>query len=413
MSSSEVDRSPVAAGLLVVGSGPAGHAAAAGYRAAGGGGRVIVVTSDAVPPYQRPPLSKDYLRGETDEDGLPLESPQFYRDNDIELWLSDAVSRMDLAEGTASTQSGRVVGFGSCVLATGCRPAELSVRGADDPRVLRLRFLGQAQLLRAAAQRASTAIVIGSGFIGCEAAVSLARRGLSVTMVSADELPQLDRLGRAVAERISGWLSEAGVRFHGSADIAAIRDGQTVDLKDGPEEVIRGAFTADLILTATGVAPESALAAQAGLTVVDGRIAVDERMATSWPGVFAAGDVAFARNGAADRSLRVEHWGEALRMGEVAGINAAGGEDSWSDVPGFWSQIGDHTIKYAAWGDGYDSDDVVEHAEGGFTVWYSRDGKAVGVLTVNADADHHLGRELIAQGAPPPVVVAPVSMSER
>src|SRR6476659_8831246 len=111
MSSSEIDRSPVAVGLLVVGGGPAGHAAAVGYRAAGGGGRVILVTSDAVPPYQRPPLSKDFLRGESDEDSLPIESPQFYRENDIELWLSDAVSRMDLRQRTAGTQSGRVVAY--------------------------------------------------------------------------------------------------------------------------------------------------------------------------------------------------------------------------------------------------------------------------------------------------------------
>jgi NADPH-dependent 2,4-dienoyl-CoA reductase/sulfur reductase-like enzyme len=400
MSSSGIDRVPFAAGLLVVGGGPAGHAAAAGYRAAGGGGRVVVVTSDAVPPYQRPPLSKDFLRGESDEEGLPLESPQFYRDNDIELWLSDAVNRMDLAEGTAGTQSGRVIAYTSCVLATGCRPAQLAVRGADHRRVLRLRFLGQAQLLRAAAQRAGTAIVVGSGFIGCEAAVSLARRGLAVTMVSTGELPQLDRLGRAVAERISGWLADEGVRFHGAADITGIREGRTLDIQAG------GSLTADMILTATGVAPESAIARQAGLTLLDSRIVVDERMATDWPGVFAAGDVAFARNATAGRPLRVEHWGEALRMGEIAGINAAGGDDTWSDVPGFWSQIGDHTIKYAAWGDGYDSDDVVDHAHGGFTVWYSRDGKAVGVLTVNADEDYQRGQELIAQGAPPPIPAA-------
>ena len=151
-------------------------------------------------------------------------------------------------------------------------------------------------------------------------------------------------------------------------------------------------LTAELILTAAGATPESALAQQAGLKLADGRIVVDERMATDWPGVFAAGDVAFAHNAAAGRSLRVEHWGEALRMGEVAGRNAAGGDDSWSDVPGFWSQIGDHTIKYAAWGDGYDSADLVEHAGGGFTVWYARDGKAVGVLTVNADDDYERGR---------------------
>jgi NADPH-dependent 2,4-dienoyl-CoA reductase/sulfur reductase-like enzyme len=308
---------------------------------------------------------------------------------------------MDLAEGTARTQTGRIISYGSCVLATGCRPAELPVRGADHRLVLRLRFLGQAQLLRAAAARAGTAIVIGSGFIGCEAAVSLARRGLSVTMLSNEELPQLDRLGRGVAERISGWLTDAGVRFHGSADIVEIREGRTVDLAGG------ATFTAELILTSAGATPESALAQQAGLRLAEGRVVVDERMATDWPGVFAAGDVAFAHNAGAGRSLRVEHWGEALRMGEVAGGNAAGGDDSWSDVPGFWSQIGDHTMKYAAWGDGYDSDDLIEHADGGFTVWYARDGKTVGILTVSADDDYERGRELIAQGDPLPAVAGP------
>jgi NADPH-dependent 2,4-dienoyl-CoA reductase/sulfur reductase-like enzyme len=406
VNSPSTDHLNLSVGLLVVGGGPAGHSAAAAYREAGGSGRVVIVSADAVPPYQRPPLSKDFLRGESDEDSLPLESAEFYRDNDIELWLSDAVNRMNLADGTASTQSGRVVSYSGCVLATGCHPHQLPVPGADHPTVLRLRFLGQAQLLRTAAARAGTVIVIGSGFIGCEAAVSLARRGLSVTMVSTEELPQLHRLGRGVAERISGWLADAGVRFHGSADIIEIREGRTVDL-DGGESL-----TAELILTAAGATPESALAQQAGLKLADGRVVVDERMATDWPGVFAAGDVAFARNSAAGRALRVEHWGEALRMGEVAGRNAAGGDDSWSDVPGFWSQIGDRTIKYASWGDGYDSDDFVEHPGGGFTVWYGRDGVTVGVLTVNADDDDELGRMLIAQADPLPLpaVAAPAAL---
>ena len=265
VNSPSTDHLNLSVGLLVVGGGPAGHSAAAAYREAGGGGRVVIVSADAVPPYQRPPLSKDFLRGESDEDSLPLESPEFYRDNDIELWLSDAVNRMNLADGTASTQSGRVLRYSGCVLATGCHPNQLRVPGGDHPTVLRLRFLGQAQLLRTAAARAGTVIVIGSGFIGCEAAVSLARRGLSVTMVSTEELPQLHRLGRGVAERISGWLADAGVRFRGSADIIEIREGRAVDL-DGGESL-----TAELILTAAGATPESALAQQAGLKLADGR----------------------------------------------------------------------------------------------------------------------------------------------
>lgn len=385
------------AALVVVGGGPAGHSAAAAYRAAGGSGRVLILSADDTAPYQRPPLSKDFLRGETEPDELPIEPPEFYRDNNIELRLADPVSSLSLRHGQVVTQSGLAVGFGRCVLATGCEPAVLPVPGADHPDVLRLRFLAQARILRGRAERAGSAIVIGSGFIGCEAAASLAARGVDVTVLSTEELPQLHRLGREVAERLAGWLTGAGVRLVGGAEVAAIEDGTAVQTTDGRR------FTADLVLTAAGVKPRGELAEQAGLAVQDGRILVDERMATGDSRVFAAGDVALAHNVTAGRRLPVEHWGEALRMGEIAGTNAAGGDENWSEVPGFWSQIGDRTLKYSAWGDGYEQAELIEHDNGGFTAWYSQDGAAVGVLTHRADGDYERGGELIAAAAPVPV----------
>jgi len=385
------------AGLVVVGGGPAGHSAAAAYREAGGDDRVVIISADTAPPYERPPLSKDYLRGESDEDSLRLESAQFYRDHEIEMRLADPVVGLELDNATVDTLSGERIGYRNCVLATGCDPAQLPVRGADHPQILRLRSVTSARLLRSAAVHAQSALVIGSGFIGCEAAVSLAMRGLAVTVVSTDELPQIGRLGRAAAERIAGWLSWSGVHLQPNAEVAEIRDGRTVVAHDG------STFEADMILSAAGVSPNSSPAEKAGLQVDQGRIVVDARMATSVPGVYAAGDVAIAHNDAAGRPLRVEHWGEALRMGEIAGVNAAGGKDSWSDVPGFWSQIGHHQLKYTAWGDGFDRDVLVEHDGDAFTVWYSRDGKAVGVLTHKSDADYELGRELISKGAPLPL----------
>lgn len=240
--------------------------------------------------------------------------------------------------------------------------------------------------------QARSAVIIGSGFIGCEAAASLASRGLDVAVLSMEELPQTGRLGRAAAERIAGWLADADIRLHGDVKVTGIDDGRIVRTENGD-------FEADLILTAAGVEPRTELAEQAGLAVEDGRIVVDERMATAAPGVFAAGDVALAYNPAAARRLRVEHWGEALRMGEVAGANAAGAADSWSGVPGFWSEVGDRTLRCAAWGDGVDRHDLVDHGDGAFTVWYSRAGTVVGVLAHNADGDYDRGRELIAAGA--------------
>ena len=154
--------------------------------------------------------------------------------------------------------------------------------------------------------------MIGSGFIGCEGAVSLAIRGIDVTMVSAEERPQLQRLGSSVADRLTDWLTEAGVRLLLGVDVAEIKDGTTVVTTDGQE------VSGDLLLSAAGVSPNSELAERAGLRVDDGRIVVDEQMATNSPRIFAAGDVALARNGSAGR-LASRALGEGLRMGEVAG----------------------------------------------------------------------------------------------
>lgn len=397
MRAHEPDPPDPVAGLVVIGSGPAGKASAQAYREAGGAGRVVVVTADEAPPYDRPPLSKAFLRGETDTDALPMESPSFYRDHRIELLLGEPVSALDPSRAVVTTGSGRTIGFSRCIIATGAHPADLPVPGADHPEVLRLRSLRQGQNLREAAQRARTAVVVGSGFIGCEAAASLAIRGMNVTMVTAEERPQLERLGGHVAGRLTGWLVGTGVRLMTSTDVSEIRDGTTV-LTLGGDEV-----GGDLLLSAAGVVPLAGIGERAGLRIEQGRIAVDEHMATNCPGIYAAGDVALAHNGAAGRPLRVEHWGDALRMGEVAGHCAAGQADAWAEVPGFWSEIGDRTLKYAAWGDGFDRDDLVEHEDGGFTVWYSTDGVVVGVLTHQADDDYERGSELILAGGQVPL----------
>jgi len=155
----------------------------------------------------------------------------------------------------------------------------------------------------------------------------------------------------------------------------------------------------DLVLVAGGVSPNGELAASAGLTMDDGRIVVDASMRSSQVDVLAAGDVARAHNATAGRSLTVEHWADAESMGAVAGTVAAGTRAEWDSVPGFWSQIGDHTLKYAAWGDGFDQVHAIDHGHDTFTVWYTRDDVVVGVLTHQADDDYDHGRDLIAAHA--------------
>jgi NADPH-dependent 2,4-dienoyl-CoA reductase/sulfur reductase-like enzyme len=155
-----------------------------------------------------------------------------------------------------------------------------------------------------------------------------------------------------------------------------------------------------LVVMASGVAPRSELARAAGAQLSDdGAVRVDASMGTSLDGLLAAGDVALARNATAGRPLRVEHWGDALGQGEVAGRAAAGAAAEWDDVPGFWSTIGTRTLKHAAWGDGFDEVRLDEHPGGGFTAWYGADERLVGVLAHEADEDYERGRELIAAGA--------------
>jgi 3-phenylpropionate/trans-cinnamate dioxygenase ferredoxin reductase component len=377
-------------GLIVVGSGPAGVAAAESFREHNTSGRVRILTTDRDLPYARPPLSKEYLRGQTDDVGL---HPQWwFDDKTIELVHNTTVDGLDLAE--RSVRAGdRRFRYDALILACGAAPVAPPMPGGARARLLR--SLADAAALREAAKDASTAVVIGAGFIGCEAAASLALRGMSVTLVAPETLPQEARLGSAAAERLRELVIQAGARYVGGVAVEEINDvglrldnGVTIDC--------------DLILAATGVTPQHRLAADAGLDVRDSRIVVDTHMSTSTKGVYAAGDVALARHAAAGRHLAIEHWQDATDQGAIAGTSAAGKRATWDGVPGFWSTIGEATIKYHAWGDGYQRSRMLSHPEG-FTVWYEADDAVVGVLTHNADDDSDLGQRLIAERRPAPV----------
>ncbi len=383
-------------GLVVIGSGAAGISAATGYRDAGGTGSVTVLTADVDLPYERPPLSKDFLQGRSAAADTLLNEDGFYAGKGIELRLGDAVTKLDIAARTVATASGTVVTFTSCVMATGSTPTRLPVPGADLPSVYLLRSLTDARALRAAAESARTAVVVGSGFIGCEAAASLARRGLAVTMLSPESLPQVNRLGDDVGRRLASWLRSETVALRlgeSLAEITTTDAGATVHTDVGQK------IQADLVVIAGGVTPNVALAVAAGLEIGEGRVQVDERMQTSAAGIYAAGDIAYAYNSSAGRHLSVEHWGDAVTMGEIAGRNAAGGNASWTTAPGFWSTIGDRTLKYAAWGDGFDRTAIEAHDGEAFTAWYARQGRVVGVLTVDADDDYDAGTTQVEQAA--------------
>lgn len=388
-------------GLLVVGGGPAAHAAAAAYRGAGGAGTVLLVGDDDRPPYFRPALSKDLLRSGdppgTDDEGLLLDDLTGL--DDVAVRVGTAVTALSPAERRARLADGTTVGFTACVLATGAEPVPLPVPGGDpaDGVVHLLRSLTDARALLEGLSGAGSVVVVGSGFIGCEAAAALARRGLTVTVCGTERVPQAARLGDAVGDRLAGWLSEAGVRLRGTAEVTGIdttAGGRRVHVRDGDP------VDADVVLVAAGARPRVSLAASAGLPVPGGRVVVDERMRTAVAGVLAAGDLVSARNAAAGRHLAVEHWGDAEEMGRIAGTTAAGGDAVWDSPPGFWSDIGGRVLKYSAWGDGFDEVAVTTHPGGGFSAWYTRDGLLCGIATHEADDDLESGSDLVRRNAP-------------
>lgn len=386
--------------LLVIGSGPAGVAAAESYRDHGGRGRVVVVTPEDHQPYWRPPLSKDFLRGESDLPDIALRPDTFYEHNDVEVHTGVDITRLRPGDREAESRTGDVIRYENAVIATGAAPMPLPADGGE--AVPTLRSVADSDALRRWAGQVSSALVVGGGFIGCEAAASLAARGVTTTVVGPDEVPQHRRLGPDAGARLASILDDAGVRYSGGAHVDAVRgrvgEGFAAQLDSGVT------LDVDLVLAATGISPRSRLADVAGLSMRSGRIAVDASMRTSAPHLFAAGDVAAAMNATAGRVVPTEHWQDAEDQGRIAGAAAAGTAARWDAVPGFWTQIGDETVKYSAWGDGFTSAIPVFHDDGGLTVWYADDaGRAVGVLTHRCDDDYDRGGDLVAQGAPIPV----------
>ncbi len=385
-----------AAGLLIVGSGPAALAAARAYRARGGDGPVTMITEDAHPPYARPPLTKDYLRGESKTADLWLCEDDWFDDNLITLTTDTRVVAVDSRDRQVLTSADLVLDYAELVLATGSSPQPLPVPGADDPELVLVRNLTSGRRLRRIAEdRGGRVAVIGSGFIGCEAAASLATRGVETVLVTDEDVPHARRLGTEAGNRIAGWLQAAGVDLRTGSELTRIeRSEHGWRLRLADDGVIDAAY----VVCAGGARPRLELAESAGLRMANGGVVADSSLRTSNPHIRVAGDIAYAVNVAAGRPLRVEHWGDAEAQGEIVGSGLAGVEARWDAAPGFWSTIGDHTLKYSAWGDGFDGYEL-RGEDDSWTVWYSHGSELAGVLTHNDDKAYERGQRLLTRRA--------------
>jgi 3-phenylpropionate/trans-cinnamate dioxygenase ferredoxin reductase subunit len=335
---------------VIVGAGLAGAKAAEALREEGFDGRIVLIGDEAEQPYERPPLSKDYLRGESPRESARVHPDGFYVGNEIELRTGTAVELIDLDRRTVVLPDGEEVGYDRLLLATGAEPRRLAVPGSELDGIHYLRELRDADEIAARLERGGRLVLIGAGWIGAEVAASARQKGLEVTIVERDELPLERVLGRELGRIYADVHRDQGVELLGGAALDRFEGAAAVErvrLADGR------ALDSDFVVVGVGVEPRTGLAREAGIAVDNG-ITVSERLETSVEGVFAVGDVANAHNPFYGRRLRVEHWANALNQPLVAARAMLGKPASYERLPYFFSDQYDVGMEYSGYATQWD-----------------------------------------------------------
>jgi 3-phenylpropionate/trans-cinnamate dioxygenase ferredoxin reductase component len=321
--------------FVIIGAALAGAKAAETLREEGFGGRVVLIGDEPELPYERPPLSKQYLAGAAERDGAHVHPRVFYDEQRIELVRATA-SAVDVVEHRVALADGRVLSYDRLLLATGAVPRRPPIPGIE--RTHTLRTLADADTLLAVFARGGTVAVIGAGWIGCEVAAAARSHGAEVVLIEHAATPLHAVLGPDLGSLFADLHSSHGVRLLCGAAVAEI--GETsVSLTDGTE------VACDHVVVGVGVAPATGLAAAAELEVDDG-IVTDEYLRTSAPAVFAAGDVARAFHPRYGRTIRVEHWANALHQGPAAARSMLDRGEPYTRLPYFFSDQYDLGMEY-------------------------------------------------------------------
>ena len=374
--------------FVIVGGGLTGAKAAATLREEGFGGRVVLVAEEDRLPYERPPLSKSYLAGESPFADAQVHDEAFYRDNDVELLRGTVATALDPGARTLSLSKGDALTYDRLLIATGAVPRRPPIDGADGPGVLTLRSVGDADAIKAAVSGGGRLVIIGAGWIGCEVAASARGLGAEVTVVEQAGTPLEAVLGPKLGAFFAELHREHGVRFHFGARLTEIvgQDGMVLAARtdDGEEH------PAHDVLAAIGAAPRTGLAEAAGLEMADrahgGGIAVDEQLRTSDPDIYAAGDVASFPHALFGTHLRVEHWANALNGGPAAARAMLGRDVTYDRVPYFFSDQYDLGMEYSGWAPAGSYDEVVIRGDAGkrqFISFWIKDGRVLAGMNVN------------------------------
>jgi 3-phenylpropionate/trans-cinnamate dioxygenase ferredoxin reductase subunit len=335
--------------IVIVGAGLAGARAAAALREEDFDGEVLLIGAERQLPYNRPPLSKGYLRGtERFEDQL-VNTAGYYAEHGIDLRLGVQATAIDAARKVVALTGGDHAAYDRLLVATGGRNRALSVPGADLEGIFQLRTVEDCDRIRAATRGARRAVVIGLGFIGSEVAASLRQLGLEVAAVEGHRVPLARVLGEEVGEVLAGIHREKGVDLVLEDSVAAFEGAGRVERIRTKKGRL---LPCDLVIAGIGILPNSELLAAAGAAVENG-VLVDERCRTSLPDVYAAGDVANHQHPIFGR-LRVEHWNNADQQGRFAARSMLGKEDPYDYLHSFWSDQYEHLIEYVGFAAGWD-----------------------------------------------------------
>jgi 3-phenylpropionate/trans-cinnamate dioxygenase ferredoxin reductase subunit len=385
--------------FLLVGGGMASAHCAAELRRRGSEGSILLVGREPEPPYERPPISKEYLRGEAGRDDAYVNDPSWYEENGVELLSGRNVISLDAEARTAKVQGGEEVGFDKALFGTGAMVNILRVEGAENEGIHYLRAFGNSDAIRADAEAGERVVLIGGSYIGCEVAASLTAQGRKCTIIAMEDVA----LSRTFGEDAGRWFQEQleshGVSFHGGETLGAFEgDGRVraVITESGL------AVECDTVVVGAGVRPDAMLAQRAGVEVGEGGIVCDSKLQTSVPGIYAAGDCCSYESVIHGRRIHVEHWDVAMQQGIHAAANMLGADEDYEVVPYFFSDLADWaSLEYV--GPAYEWDREVwrgDREDGEFSVWYLQGDRVVGCLSVGRSEELAEARRMIAERTP-------------
>ena len=383
--------------FLLVGGGLASAHCASELRKRGAEGSILLVGREPEPPYERPPLSKEYLRGEASREDAHVHPASWYEENGVELLAGRNVMSLDPGARTATIQGGEEVTFGKALLGTGAMVNILRVEGAENEGIHYLRAFGNSDAIRADAEAAEHVVLIGGSYIGTEVAASLSAKGVKCTIVMMEEVA----LSRTFGEDAGRWFHERleshGVTVHGGEELEAFEgDGRVkaVLTKSGL------AVECDAVVVGAGVRADAMLAERAGLEVDNG-IVCDSKLQASVPGIYAAGDCCSYDSVVHGRRLRVEHWDVAMQQGMHAAGNMLGDDKDYEVVPYFFSDLADWaSLEYVGPAQDWDEAPIWRGDRDGeeFSLWYLKGGRVAGCLSVGRSEDLAEARRMLADG---------------